>query len=367
MTSSSSLPRIVVVGTGGTIAGAAPRATQTAGYKAGALPVSRLLEAVPGLDEIARIETEPVASIDSKDMSSALWITLARQVDTLLARDDVDGVVITHGTDTLEETAYFLHLTVKSAKPVVLTAAMRPATALSADGPMNLLHAVTVASSPAAHGRGVLVMFANRIHSAREVSKTSTFSIDAFESPETGPIGWIHDSHIEFERRGERLHTVATPFRLDPASEPSPGELDAEVAASAVAPGTEPRIAPHPIGSHLPTVDIVISYAGVSRVAVDALVAAGAQGIVVAGTGGGSIHEHLLEGLRDAVASGVTVVRASRIGTGHVLRNGAAADDRLGFVSASTLSPYKARVLLMTALASGMRDTEELQGAFDTF
>ncbi|HTJ92898.1 MAG TPA: asparaginase [Pararobbsia sp.] len=376
MTSSiPSLPRIVVVGTGGTIAGAAAKATQTSGYQAGALPVASLLQAVPGLDELARIEGDSVASIDSKDMTTALWITLAQRVQALLARDGVDGVVITHGTDTLEETAYFLHLTLKSAKPVVLTAAMRPATALSADGPLNLLHAVTVAASPASHGRGVLVTFANRIHSAREVAKTSTFSIDAFESPETGPLGWIHDAHVEYERRGERLHTLATPFRLAPPSgEASTGqgtergiEAHDEALATASASGAGPRVAPHGLGATLPAVDIVMSYAGVSRVAVDALVAAGVKGIVVAGTGGGSIHHDLLEGLAQAAARGVTIVRASRIGSGHVLRNGAAADDRLGFVCAGTLSAIKARVLLMVALASGMRDIDALQGAFDTF
>ncbi|CAM2145510.1 putative L-asparaginase periplasmic [Pararobbsia alpina] len=368
MTSStSSLPRIVVVGTGGTIAGAAAKATQTSGYQAGALPVSRLLHAVPGLDEIARIDSDSVASIDSKDMTTALWVTLSRRIDALLARDDVDGVVVTHGTDTLEETAYFLHLTIKSPKPVVLTAAMRPATALSADGPLNLLHAVTVAASPASHGRGVLVTFANRIHSAREVAKTSTFSVDAFESPETGPLGWIHDTHVEYERRGERMHTVATPFRIGAPVQAPDTDPHAEVAVTAEAPRPGPRVTPHELDMPLPAVDIVMSYAGVSRVSVDALVAAGAKGIVVAGTGGGSIHQHLLQGLTDAAARGVAIVRASRVGSGHVLRNGAAADDKLGFVCAGTLSPFKSRVLLMVALASGLRDAEALQGAFDTF
>lgn len=398
MTSLTSLlPRIVVVGTGGTIAGAAPKPTQTSGYQAGALPVSRLLEAVPGLDDIARIDSDSVASIDSKDMSASLWLALARRIDRLLARDDIDGVVVTHGTDTLEETAYFLQLTLKSAKPVVMTAAMRPATALSADGPLNLLQAVSVAAARASHGRGVLVVFANRIYSARDVAKTSTFSIDAFESPETGPLGWIHDGHVEYERRVERLHTVATPFRLEPAvsqgvpaagvpasgipaagvpasgapaaSKPAASgpEASDKAAAPTVAPRDEPRVAPHPIGNTLPAIDIVMSYAGVTRIAVDALVSAGAKGIVVAGTGGGSIHHHLLEGLADAAAQGVAIVRASRVGAGHVLHNGAAADDRLGFVSAGTLSPVKARVLLMLALASGLRDLDEVQGAFDTF
>src|SRR4051794_10783466 len=184
LTSSSSssavapLPRIAVLATGGTIAGAAPDATNTSGYQAGVVGVEQLLSVVPALSTVARIAPEQIASIDSKDMAMPLWTTLAQRINTLLAADDIDGVVITHGTDTLEETAYLLHLTVKSDKPVVLTAAMRPASALSADGPLNLLNAVTVAANPAARGQGVLVAFNNRIHSARDVVKTSTYAVD---------------------------------------------------------------------------------------------------------------------------------------------------------------------------------------------
>lgn len=178
-----SLPQIAVLATGGTIAGRAGDASKTAGYKAGVVGVDDLLDAVPGLDAVARIHAEQIASIDSKDMSTALWTTLASRINALLAQDDIDGVVVTHGTDTLEETAYMLHLTVKSAKPVVLTAAMRPSTALSADGPLNLLNAVTVAASNDAAGQGVLVAFNNQIHSARDVTKISTYAVDAFRSP----------------------------------------------------------------------------------------------------------------------------------------------------------------------------------------
>jgi L-asparaginase len=344
------LPRVVVVGTGGTIAGSAPTAAQTTGYQAGALSVSQLLDAVPALGTVARIAGEQLASIDSKDMSLALWLQLSKRLDSLLASDEIDGAVITHGTDTLEETAYFLHLTLKSAKPVVLTAAMRPATALSADGPMNLLNAVSVAAAPVSHGRGVLVAFANRIHSARDVTKTSTFSIDAFDSPEAGPLGWVHDGRVEYGRRVEHRHTVATPFRL---------------ARSAAAPVTDAVL--HDALEPLPMIGLVTSYAGASRVPVDAFVAAGAAGIIVAGTGSGSLHHDLQLALAEAVERGVIVVRASRVGSGHILRNGSAADDRLGFISAGTLSPYKARVLLMLALAAGMREFDVLQAAFDTF
>ena len=328
------LPRIAVLATGGTIAGSAADAANTSGYQAGVVGVDRLLEAVPALSGVAQIQPEQVASIDSKDMALALWATLAQRVNALLASDDIDGVVITHGTDTLEETAYLLHLTVKSTKPVVLTAAMRPSSALSADGPLNLLNAVTVAASPAAQGQGVLVAFNNRIHSARDVVKTSTYAVDAFQSPEVGALGWVQDGRVEFQRKVVRPHTVDTEFV---------------------------------IGTKWPNVEIVVSYAGASRIGVDALVAAGVRGIVVAGTGNGSIHASVQQALADAASQGVVVVRSSRVGSGHVMRNGAASDDALGFVTAGSLNPYKARVLLMLALAAGGTGPVALQKIFDTY
>ncbi|HEY1999948.1 asparaginase [Paraburkholderia sp.] len=328
------LPRIAVLATGGTIAGSAADVTNTSGYKAGVVGVDRLVEAVPALATVAQIQPEQIASVDSKDMALALWTTLAQRVNALLASDEIDGVVITHGTDTLEETAYLLHLTVKGSKPVVLTAAMRPASALSADGPLNLLNAVTVAASKAAHGQGVLVAFNNRIHSARDVVKTSTYAVDAFQSPEIGALGWVQDGRVEFQRAVLRPHTVDTEFV---------------------------------IGDKWPGVEIVTSYAGASRITVDALVAAGVRGIVVAGTGNGSIHASMQQALADAVTQGVVVVRASRVGSGHVMRNGAAPDDVLGFVTAGSLNPYKARVLLMLALAAGATGGVALQKVFDRY
>lgn len=328
------LPRIAVLATGGTIAGAAADATNTSGYQAGVVGVEQLLAVVPALSSVARIAPEQIASVDSKDMAMPLWTTLAQRINALLATDDIDGVVVTHGTDTLEETAYLLHLTIKSDKPVVLTAAMRPASALSADGPLNLLNAVTVAAHTGSRGQGVLVAFNNRIHCARDVVKTSTYAVDAFQSPEIGALGWVQDGRVEFQRGVVRAHTLATEFV---------------------------------IGTNWPHVDIVTSYAGVSRIAVDALVAAGVRGIVVAGTGNGSIHQSMLQALADAASQGVAVVRSSRVGSGHVMHNGAAADDALGFISAGSLNPYKARVLLMLALAAGGTGPVALQKVFDTY
>jgi L-asparaginase len=331
--SHTSLPRIAVLATGGTIAGQAGDAARTSGYKAGVVGVDKLLDAVPSLSQIARIHAEQVASIDSKDMTPALWGTLCARVNALLAQDDVDGIVITHGTDTLEETAYLLHLTVKSDKPVVLTAAMRPATALSADGPLNLFNAVTVAANRAAWKQGVLVAFNNQIHCAREVTKTSTYAVDAFRSPEVGALGWVQDGEVRFQRGVLRRHTLQSPFEM---------------------------------AGPLPNVEIVTSYAGASRASIDAFVAAGVKGLVIAGTGNGSMHSTLQAGVADAIKQGVAVVRSSRVGAGHVMRNGAAPDDALGSISADTLNPYKARVLLMLALSLGV-PASDLQAVFDTY
>jgi L-asparaginase len=261
-------------------------------------------------------------------------VTLAARINELLANDDIDGVVVTHGTDTLEETAYLLHLTVKSDKPVVLTAAMRPSSALSADGPLNLLNAVTVAAHASAAKQGVLVAFNNQIHCARDVTKTSTYAVDAFRSPEIGALGWVQDGRVEFQRAALRRHTSQSQFDLSNA---------------------------------LPAVEIVASYAGASRAAIDAFVATGVRGLVIAGTGNGSIHASLAQALADAAKKGVAVVRSSRVGSGHVMRNGAASDDALGSVSAGTLNPYKARVLLMLALAAGIADPAAIQQLFDTY
>jgi L-asparaginase len=332
MTSSQDkLPRIALLATGGTIAGEAGDAVDTSGYQAGVVGVDKLVDAVPALREVARIHAEQVANINSKDATPALWFALATRVNALLAQEDIDGVVITHGTDTLEETAYLLHLTVKSGKPVVLTAAMRPATALSADGPMNLLNAVTVAASRAAWQQGVLVAFNNLIHGARDVTKTSTSALDAFHSPVVGALGWVQDGQVEFHRAVTRRHTLASEFEITNA---------------------------------LPAVEIVMSYAGAARTAIDAFVAAGVKGLVIAGTGNGSLHSALQLAAADAVKQGVALVRSTRVGSGHVMRNGAAPDDALGLITAGTLNPYKARVLLMLALAAGATD---LQNLFDTY
>ncbi|CAG9180971.1 asparaginase [Cupriavidus pampae] len=313
---SDSLPRIIVLATGGTIAGASGNPGSSAQYQAATVPVGALLQAVPPLQRVARVEAEQVAQVDSKDMSFALWSALAARIAHWSAQPDVAGIVITHGTDTLEETAMFLHLTQPCPIPVVLTAAMRPSTSLSADGPLNLLDAVRVAAHADARGKGVLVVINQQIHAARDVAKTHTSAVDAFVSASGGPLGFVQDDYVRFAR---------APL---------------------------PRVAILPLPSAWPLVEIVASYAEPGRVMVDALVAAGVRGIVVAAAGNGSVHEGLGAALADAARQGVAVVRSSRTGAGHVALPAPARAAPGGFASALDLNPYKARVLLLLLLAA---------------
>jgi L-asparaginase/glutamin-(asparagin-)ase len=329
------LPRIVVVGTGGTIASQGSSPTQTVGYARASIDAGALVAAVPSIASIAEVRGEQMFQVLSGHLTSANWLALARRLNALAARDDVDGIVVTHGTDALEETAYWLTLTVRTSKPVVLTGAMRPATALSADGPMNLHNAVALAGSGAAHGMGVLVTMNDAIHAARDVTKLRTASPDAFGSLEFGALGRMQGGVAQLHRRPLRRHTAASAFDV--------AAIDA-----------------------LPRVDVTYTHVGATRAPIDALVAAGARGIVNAGVGQGDVTPDVLEGLKAARRQGVHVVRASRVPGGTVAANGALDDDALDFVAADTLNPQKARVLLMLALtATG--DRREIQRLFDAY
>jgi L-asparaginase type II len=253
----------------------------------------------------------------------------------LLAQPTVDGIVITHGTDTMEETAYFLNLVVKSRKPVVLVGAMRPSTALSADGPINLYNAVLLAGSPDAVGKGVMVAMGDQIHAARDVTKTNTSTPDAFKTPELGMLGYFQGSRAFFYHQPVRKHTLDTEFDISALTT-------------------------------LPQVDIAYGYANVGPVVVEALTAAGAKGLIHAGVGDGSLAAKVLPALKAARAKGVVIVRASRVGQGILARNGEANDDALDFVAADTLNPQKARILLMLALTR-TNNTRDIQRMFYTY
>ena len=263
-------------------------------------------------------------------MTSDIILELSKRVNALLARDDVDGVVITHGTDTLDETPYFLNLTVKSNKPVVFTAAMRPATAISADGPMNLLEAVTVAADPDARGRGVMVVLNDRIGAARFVTKTNATSLDTFRAPEEGYLGVVVGGKPQFETRVDKIHTLRSVFDVRQLKT-------------------------------LPKVVIIYGYQDDPEYMYDAAIAHHADGIIYAGTGAGSVSVRSAAGIKKAQQAGIVVVRASRTGSGVVPPD----DSQPGLVSDS-LNPAKARILLMTALTQ-TKDPQLIQQYFHTY
>jgi L-asparaginase len=304
--------QVVVIGTGGTIAGTAASAADHTGYTAAQIGAAQLVAAVPTLRGRA-LEVQQIAQVDSKDMGFAVWRDLVQAVQAALVRPDVAGVVVTHGTDTLEETAWFLQAVLAPAKPVVLTAAMRPATALSADGPQNLADAVMVAAWPQA--RGVVAVLSGRVHGAADVRKAHTYRVDAFDSGDAGPLALVEEGGL----RVLRPWPQGTALGLDRLLAVDPGQW--------------------------PWVEIVTSGVGARAPAVQALVRAGVQGLVVAGTGNGTIHAALEAALAEAQAQGVTVWRASRCGMGPVL-----GEHPRGWALAGAFTPAKARVALMLEL-----------------
>ncbi len=339
--STPQLPRIRILATGGTIAGA--QIAGERGYKAAAFSVEALIAAVPQLTALAQLDVEQVAAMGSQDMDEATWRKLATRTQAALENPEISGVVITHGTDTMEETAFFLNLVVSADKPVVLVGAMRPATAISADGPMNLYNAVAVAAHPDTRARGVLVVANDEIHFAREVAKTNTTQVGTFASGHRGLAGLVHAGRLHLYAPPVRRHTSGSEFAARPPTGETPG----------------PRRA-------LPRVDIVYAHAGMGRELIDAAVQADARGLVIAGMGDGNLGAVALAAAAEAAKAGVAVVRSSRAGGGVVERNIEVDDDGLGFIAADELNPQKARVLLMLALTR-TRDVRVLQQFFFTY
>jgi len=328
------LPTIVVLATGGTIAGAAASDVQ-AGYTSGQVGVQQLLAAVPQAKKLATLRGEQISNIGSQDMNDEVWLKLAKRINELTAMPDVDGIVITHGTDTIEETAFFLNLVVKSSKPVVLTAAMRPSTALSADGPLNFYNAVGVAANKDAAGRGVLVVINDWIHGASSLTKTSTTAVQTFLSPLSGLIGTVAYGEVEFYRGPVGRNTTKSEFSLDGVTA-------------------------------LPRVDIIMAHENMDGALIDAAAAAGAKGIVIAGVGNGNMTAAALKALEAQAKKGIVCVRASRVTTGNVGRNVEVDDDKAGFVASLDLNPQKARVLLRLALLK-QRSNQDLQRLFKEY
>jgi glutamin-(asparagin-)ase len=329
----TSKANIVVIGTGGTIAGQGKASVNTSTYMCSVLGIDEILGSIPHASELANLRAEQLLQTGSENFNNEHLMAIGSRAADLLARDDVDGVVVTHGTDTIEETAYFLHLTLKSAKPVVVVGSMRPPSAISSDAVLNLYDALAVATHPSSRGLGTLVVANNEIHTARDVVKSNSFKLDAFRSP-YGALGYVIEGVPRYYRRPARAHTFDTPWSIDTL-------------------GT------------LPKVDIVYAYGALEADAVDAI-AANTRGLIYAGTGNGNVASHLIDPLRNAAGRGVLVVRASRTGSGIVLHNGAQPDDEYGWLTVDDQVPQKARILLALALTQ-TSDTHVLQAVFERY
>jgi len=327
-------PNIVILATGGTIAGAAASGTQSA-YTSGAVTIDAMLDAVPGIKDLANLKGEQISNVGSQDMSFDIMLKLAKRINELLPTNDVDGIVITHGTDTMEETAYFLNLTVKSDKPVVMVGSMRPSTAVSADGPLNLYNAVAVAADPNSGGRGVLVVMNDWIHAAHSLTKTSTTAVQTFMSPLRGLVGVTAYGKDDFYNTPPWKHTTGSEFDVSNVTK-------------------------------LPRVDVIFGSVDMSPDLIDASVNNGAKGIVIAGVGNGNMNQVSVDAAARAAKKGVVVVRSSRVPTGLVGRNVEIKDDELGFIASDELNPQKSRILLMLALLKP-RSVAQIQELFATY
>lgn len=328
-------PMVVLLATGGTIAGAGSSPTDLSNYK-NAYTGQQLVDAVPQIKDVADVRVEQIMNIGSPALRVEHWLTLANRANEVLADPAVTGIVVTHGTNTLEETAYFLNLTVKSDKPIVVVGSMRPQTALSADGPLNLYNAFRVAGAEAAKGKGVLVVLNDEINNARDVTKTNTYRVDTFRAGELGILGYVDEDRISFYRTTTKRHTSQSEFDVTGMKT-------------------------------LPQVDVLYSYVDPSPVTIRALVNTGTTGIVFAGTGAGGTATAQGNEIKAVMADAKlkekpVVVRATRVGNGRVIPRPSNADS----VAADTLNAQKARILLMLALTK-TRDVKEIQRMFDEY
>nr|WP_315426904.1 asparaginase [uncultured Albidiferax sp.] len=324
-------PNVVILATGGTIAGAGASAINSATYAAAKVGVEKLIAGLPELANVANVKGEQVFQVASESLTNDNLLTLAKRVSALSKQSDVDGIVITHGTDTLEETAYFLTLTVHTSKPIVVVGSMRPGTALSADGALNLYSAVNVAGSKDAMGKGVLVTMNDNIDSGRDVSKNVNIKTSAFSS-QWGPLGMVVEGKNYWFRAPIKRHTMNSEFDIDNITT-------------------------------LPAVEIAMGYEGVAPTAIEALGKSGVKALVHAGTGNGSVANRIVPYLQKVRADGAIVIRSARVPDGFVLRNAEQPDDKYDWVVAHDLRPQKARILAMVALTK-TSDTKELQRIF---
>lgn len=329
------LPSVSILATGGTIAGRGASETDLTRYKSASILGEEIVNAVPQIGQVANVKVEQVINVASPAITLDNWLTLANRINKLFADDPtLSGIVVMHGTNTLEETAYFLNLTIKSDRPVVLVGALRPSTALSADGPLNLFNAVRLAAAPDARGKGVLVVMNDQISSARDVTETSIRRVESFRAPELGFLGYVDEDKVTFFRSPTKRHTSNSEFDVS-------------------------RI------RGFPEVEILYSYVQPSTAAFKALLASGVKGIVFAGTGNGApSRSERLAIEQTPVASRPVLVRSSRVGNGRVISS--PVYDPLGLIPADTLNPQKARILLMLALTK-TNDPNEIKRMFDEY
>ena len=321
-------PNIHILATGGTIAGTGSSATGTS-YTAGQVAIGALLDAVPEIKDIANVTGEQIVRIGSQDMNDEVWLTLAKKINELLKRPDIDGIVITHGT------AYFLNLTVKSDKPVVLVGAMRPSTALSADGPLNLYNAVVTAAAKESKDKGVLVAMNGLILGAESVVKMNTVDVQTFQAPNSGALGYVLNGKVCYNQITLKKHTTQSVFDVTKLTS-------------------------------LPKVGIVYSYSNIEADMMTPLLNNGYKGIIHAGVGNGNIHKNIFPSLIDARRKGIVVVRSSRVPTGPTTLDAEVDDAKYQFVASQELNPQKSRVLLMLALTK-TTDWKQIQEYFNEY
>ena len=309
---------IAIVATGGTIAGVNSSKIE-ASYTAGKLTAQQLIESVPGIEDLANIEAVQACDIPSQDLNDEVLLKIARTVNELAQNPNIDGIVVTHGTDTMEETAYFLNLVIHTDKPIIITGAMRPSTSMSADGPLNLYNSVAVAINPKSKSKGVLVVMNDVIQSARECTKTNTTNLNTFKSPNTGNIGYVYYGKVRFYMISTRLNTNSSPFNIDNITT-------------------------------LPKVDIIYCYEGGSAALVKAAIVDGCKGIVYAGVGDGNPYKDDIPVLEDARKDGIAIVISSRTGSGNIISDDELKDTKYEFNTSDNLNPQKARILLRLIL-----------------
>ncbi|MGL4364240.1 MAG: L-asparaginase 2 [Bacteroidales bacterium] len=327
---------IHILATGGTIAGTKDTSRNDAtSYNAAQLSINTLLDAVPQLKNIANVTGEQIAQIGSQSMTDSVWLVLAKRINTLLKQRNIDGVVVTHGTDTMEETAFFLNLVVKSDKPVVLVGAMYPSTSISADGPSNLYNAVATAGSRISRGKGVLIVMNNLILDAHSATKMNTLDVQAFQSPNTAPLGKVINGKVVYNVGSLKKHTTRTPF---------------DVSALTT----------------LPKVGIMYSYSNITKDIVAPFLDNDYQGIIHAGVGNGNIHDNILPELEEARKKEIIVVRSSRVPTGETTLDAEIDDKKYEFIASKDLNPQKSRALLMLALTK-TKDWKTIQNYFNEF